>query len=291
MLRRIIACCSVWFCALPLAHAQPVLKATLKAELGSYLSQPHDGAFSPDGKRIYVTDMAYSLMRVLDAESLRPIDTFGRGELSRPHDAEFDGQGRLLVADTGNNRIAIFAVDGEKPKLVGELTGLSSPEGVGVAPDGRVYVTNTGMGSVSVFRDGRLERTVGQYGSGPGQFSRPHDVEVDRDGKVYVVDSGNHRVQVFDAQMNHLASTSSELKLNEPKYLSFDGDRIWLADEDNHRVVLLDRHLKAIGILGSGQRGRLATEFYKPEAVLARAPFVWVIDTYNDRIVRLRIAP
>lgn len=291
MLRRIIACCSVWFCALPLAHAQPVLKATLKAELGSYLSQPHDGAFSPDGKRIYVTDMAYSLMRVLDAESLRPIDTFGRGELSRPHDAEFDGQGRLLVADTGNNRIAIFAVDDEKPKLVGELTGLSSPEGVGVAPDGRVYVTNTGMGSVSVFRDGRLERTVGQYGSGPGQFSRPHDVEVDRDGKVYVVDSGNHRVQVFDAQMNHLASTSSELKLNEPKYLSFDGDRIWLADEDNHRVVLLDRHLKAIGILGSGQRGRLATEFYKPEAVLARAPFVWVIDTYNDRIVRLRIAP
>jgi len=25
--------------------------------------------------------------------------------------------------------------------------------------------------------------------------------------------------------------------------------------------------------------------------VLARSPFVWVIDTYNDRIVRLRIVP
>jgi len=290
MLRRIIACCAVWSCALPLAHAQPVLKATLKAELGSYLSQPHGSAFSPDGTRIYVTDMAYSLMRVLDAESLRPIDTFGRGELSRPHDAAFDGQGRLLVADTGNNRVAIYAVDGERPRLVGELTGLSSPEGVGVAPDGRVYATNTGAGSVSIFRAGRLERTVGQYGSGPGQFSRPHDVEVGRDGTVYVVDSGNHRVQVFDAAMNHRASSGADLKLNEPKYLALDGDRIWLADEDNHRVVLLDRHLRAIGILGGGQRGRLATEFYKPEAVLARAPFVWVIDTYNDRIVRLRIA-
>lgn len=291
MLRRMIACCAVWSCTLPLANAQPLLKATLKAELGSHLSQPHDGAFSPDGKRIYVTDMAHSLMRVLDAESLRPIVTFGRGELSRPHDAEFDRQGRLLVADTGNDRIAIYSVDGAKPTLVGELTGLSSPEGVGVAPDGRVYATNTGAGSVSIFRDARLARTVGQYGSGAGQFSRPHDVEVDRDGTVYVVDSGNHRVQVFDAEMNPRAMTGADLKLNEPKYLSLDGERIWLADEDNHRIVLLDRRLKAIGILGSGGRGRSATDFYKPEAVLARAPFVWVIDTYNDRIVRLRLAP
>jgi len=152
-------------------------------------------------------------------------------------------------------------------------------------------VTNTGAGSVSMFRDGRLVRTVGEYGSHAGQFASPHDVEVDRDGRVYVVDSGNHRVQVFDAEMNHLASTGAELGLNEPKYLAFDGDRIWLADEYNHRILLLDRNLKPLGILGSGKRGRSAMEYHKPEAVLARVPFVWVIDTYNDRIVRLRVAP
>jgi len=291
MLRSMLACCAVWSCVASLANAQPVLRATLEAEIGFYLSQPHDGAFSPDGKRIYITDMAYSLMRVLDAESLRLIDTFGRGELSRPHDAEFDAQGRLLVADTGNHRVAIYAVGGEKPKLVGELTGLSSPEGVAVAPDGRVYVTNTGAGSVSIFRDGKLVRTVGEHGSHAGQFARPHDIEADRDGKVYVVDSGNHRVQVFDAEMSHLASSGPDLGLNEPKYLAFDGDRIWLADEYNHRIVVLDQSLKAVAVLGSGKRGYGATEYHKPEAVLARAPFVWVIDTYNDRVVRLRIAP
>ena len=291
MLRRMIACGAIGCCVVLLAAAQPVLRATLEAEIGFYLSQPHDAAFSPDGRRIYITDMAYSLMRVLDAESLRLIDTFGRGELSRPHDAEFDAQGRLLVADTGNNRIAIYHVGGEKPKLVGELTGLSSPEGVAVAPDGRVYATNTGAGSVSIFRDGKLERTVGRHGGGAGQFSRPHDIEVDRDGKVYVVDSGNHRVQVFDAEMTHLASSGLDLGLNEPKYLAFDGDRIWLADEYNHRIVVLDRSLKAVAVLGSGKRGYGATDYNKPEAVLARAPFVWVIDTYNDRVVRLRIAP
>ncbi|KPK06480.1 MAG: hypothetical protein AMJ64_08985 [Betaproteobacteria bacterium SG8_39] len=290
-MRRQVLCCVLSASAIAAAQAQPALKAMQLAETTVELSQPHDAAFSPDGKRIYVTDMANSQMRVLDAESLRLLATFGRGELSRPHDAEFDRQGRLLVADTGNDRIAIYTVDGVQARWVGEWKGLHSPEGVGVAPDGRVYATNTGAGSVSIFRDGKLERTVGSTGSGAGQFSRPHDVDVDRDGTVYVVDSGNHRLQLFDAEMKYRASSSADLKLNEPKYLAFDGERIWLADEDNHRILLLDRHLRLLGVLGSGRRGRSATEFHKPEAVLARAPFVWVIDTYNDRVLRLRIAP
>ena len=291
MVRGVAACTVFALCAAPAALAQPAVKATLVAETAARLAQPHDGAFSPDGKRLYVTDMANSQVRVFDADSLRLLETFGRGELSRPHDLEFDREGRLLVADTGNGRIAIYSVGGARPALVGELTGLVNPEGVAIGSDGRIYATNTGAGSVSVFRDGRLERTVGKYGSGPGEFSRPHDIEFGPDGRLYVVDSGNHRVQVLDAELRHLATSAPALGLNEPKYLAFDGERIWLADEYNHRVLLLDRELRALGVLGSGKRGRSAAEFYKPEAVLARTPYVWVIDTYNDRIVRLRVSP
>ncbi len=286
---RVLACL-VPCLALP-ANAQPVLKATLVAETPAGLSRPHDGAFSPDGKRLYVTDMANSRIRVFDAESLRLLDTFGEGELSSPHDLDFDREGRLLVADTGNGRVAIYDVRGAKPARIGELTGLSNPEGVAIGPDGRVYATNTGAGSVSVFRDGRLERTVGEFGSALGQFARPHDIEVGPDGKVYVVDSGNHRIQVLDADLRPLSASGAELGLNEPKYLFFEGDRAWIADEYNHRVLLLDRALRPLGVLGSGKRGRSANEFRQPEAVLARAPYVWVIDTYNDRIVRLRVVP
>jgi len=274
----------------PLAVAQPALRVTQVAEFADGLSQPHDAAFSPDGTLIYVTDMANSRMRVLEAMSLKLVGTFGEKELSRPHDAEFDKAGRLLVADTGNHRVAIYAVKGAQARLVGELKGLSGPEGVAVAPDGRVIVTNTSGGSVSVFRDGKLEHTVGKRGSGNGEFVRPHDVEAAADGSVYVVDSGNHRVQIFGADMQHRANFGPILKLDEPKYLHFDGDHVWLADEDNHRVLLLDRNGQPLGVLGSGTRGRGPNEFYKPEAVLARAPHVWVIDTYNDRIVLLRVA-
>lgn len=269
--------------------AQPALKVTQLAELADGLSQPHDAAFSPDGKLIYVTDMRNSRIRVLEAMTLKPVGNFGEGELSYPHDAEFDKRGRLLVADTGNDRIAIYEIQGAKAKLVGELKGLSGPEGVAVAPDGRIIVTNTRAATLSAFRDGKLERTVGSYGAKDGEFSNPHDVEAAADGSVYVVDSANNRVQVFDSALRHRASFGAALNLNAPKYLAFDGDRIWLADEYNHRILLLDKGHRLLGVLGSGKRGRGPDAFYKPEAVLARTPHVWVIDTYNDRIVLLRV--
>ncbi len=271
------------------ATAQPVLKSVQIAEFATGLAEPHDAAFSPDGKHIFLTDMRNSRMVVLEAMTLKLAGSFGDKELSYPHDAEFDKAGRLLVADTGNNRIAIYEVNGAQAKLVGELKGLAGPEGVAVAPDGRVIVTNTRNANLSVFRDGKLERTVGGYGSRDGEFANPHDVEAAADGSIWVVDSGNDRVQVFDAGFKHRASIGPALKLNSPKYLAFDAGRVWVADEYNHRVLQLDGKGQLMGVLGTGKRGRSATEFYKPEAVLARAPHVWVIDTYNSRVVLLRV--
>jgi len=271
------------------APAQPQLRATQLAEFSTGLSQPHDAALSPDGTLLYVTDMRNSRIQVLDATTLAPIGAFGEGELSYPHDAEFDRAGRLLVADTGNDRVAIYEVDGAKARRIGELAGLAGPEGVAVTRDGRVIVSNTRAGTLAIFRDSRLERTIGRRGTADGEFSNPHDVEAAEDGSVYVVDSGNDRVQHLDAQLRHVATFGRSLGLSGPKYLALDGPRLWLADEYNHRILLLDRGGSALGVLGTGRRGRGPTAFHKPEAVVARAPYLWVIDTYNDRVVLLRI--
>ncbi len=171
---------------------------------------------SPDGKLLFVTDMRNSRMQVVEAMTLKPVGAFGEGQLSNPHDAEFDQNGRLLVADTGNDRVAIYEVRGANAMLAGELTGLSGPEGVAVAPDGRVIVTNTRAGTLSVFRDGRLERTIGRRGAQDGEFSSPHDVEAAADGSVYIVDSGNNRVQVFDATLNYRTQFNPALDLDAP---------------------------------------------------------------------------
>ena len=285
---RILILTAFLLLSLP-AVAQPALRGTQLAEFADGLSQPHDAAFSPDGKLIYLTDMRNSRILVLEAMTLKPVGSFGAGELSYPHDAEFDKSGRLLVADTGNDRVAIYEIKDAQTKLVGELKGLAGPEGVAVAPDGLVLVTNTRSATLSIFRDGKLVQTAGGPGTKDGELRNPHDVEVASDGTVYVVDSANNRVQVFDAALKHRASFGAALGLSGPKYLAIDGDRVWLADEYNHRILLIDRSHQLLGVLGSGKRGRAADGFHKPEAVLARSPYVWVIDTYNDRVVLLRI--
>lgn len=282
LLLILAACC--WCSATPAQVLKPVQLAVAEG-----LSQPHDAALSPDGRLLYVTDMQASRIAVFEAMSLKPVGSFGKGELSYPHDAEFDARGRLLVADTGNDRIAIYEVSQGSGRLVGELRGLAGPEGVAVTADGRVLATNTRSGTLAVFRDGRLVQTVGRQGSGNGEFLNPHDVDVSADGRILVVDSGNNRVQVFDDALRHLASIGNAIGLSGPKYLGPDGARFWLADENNHRIVRLDDRLRMTGQLGSGRRGRAADAYYKPEAIVARGPLVWVIDTYNDRVLLLRV--
>ena len=52
-------------------------------------------------------------------------------------------------------------------------------------------------------------------------------------------------------------------------------------------IALLDRAHRPLGVLGTGKRRRSAGEFHKPGAVLTHTPCVWLIDTYNDRVVML----
>ena len=149
----------------PPAVAQQALKVTQLAEFADGLSQPHDAAFSPDGKLIYVTDMRNSRIQVLEAMTLKPLGSFGAGELSYPHDAEFDKSGRLLVADTGNDRVAIYEVKGAQAKLVGELKGLSGSGRCGGRarrPDHRHQYAQRNAQRVS-------RRQAGTHGRRPGR--------------------------------------------------------------------------------------------------------------------------
>jgi len=46
-------------------------------------------------------------------------------------------------------------------------------------------------------RDGRLVKSWGAPGKGPGEFHLPHSIAFDGDGKLYVADRSNKRIQIF----------------------------------------------------------------------------------------------
>jgi DNA-binding beta-propeller fold protein YncE len=266
-------------------RAAPVFVAASEPVFGT----PHDATLDASGRFLYVADLRNDLVRVLDARSLRVLGEIGRGQLVAPHDVVFDGDGRLLVADTGNNRVAVFEVAGSKGRYVGEIRGgMVSPEGVAVDPQGRVFVANAGTHDVARYEGGRLTKRVGRLGARSGEFSKPHDVDLGPDGLLYVADPGNNRVQVLTRELRPTGQIVGEGKpFDEPKYLAFDEHgRLYIADEYNNMIRILDAKHAQIAVIAEAD-GR---PLNKPEGVVARGDLVWVVDSYNDRVLLYRWA-
>jgi len=223
----------------------------------------------------------------LNADTLVELGAFAEREVSGPHDVAFDAEGRLLVADTGNSRIAIYAVEGNGGTLVGAISGgARRPEGVDLHPDGRVLATGSSSGNLVAYRDGQVVAEV-------GGFSAPHDVAVDAGGSIWVADAGNNRVVKLSADLEPLLELSGEpYEFNGPRYLDFDAEgRLFVADKYSHSIKILGPDGDLLQVLGTGRSGKGPGRFDRPEGVEIRDQDVWFADTYNDRIVRYRMSP
>ncbi|NKB60344.1 MAG: beta-propeller fold lactonase family protein [Alphaproteobacteria bacterium] len=246
-------------------------------------AEPHDLVLSPDGRYLYVADNGNDRIAVLDPKTLELLGTFGEGEVGAPHDAAFDARGRLLVADTDNSRITIYAVNGPKGKLVGELTGsISRPEGVAVHPNGRVYATGASSGNIEAFENGKPVAEA-------DGLSSPHDVAVASDGTIWIADASNDRLVQMTEDLKVLRTVGGDaFDFNGPRYLDFDNQgRLYVADKYTHQIKVLAPDTSLILTLGGSGKG--PGKFDRPEGVAIDGKNVWFSDTYNDRIVRYRI--
>lgn len=74
---------------------------------------------------------------------------------------------------------------------------VAGTSGLAVAPDGSFFVSDHMAKKLHVFsRDGRLLRTIGRPGRGPGEFDGPFSLSFDGDSLLYVVDSWE--IEMFD---------------------------------------------------------------------------------------------
>ncbi len=262
----------------------------------STFSRPHDLVLTPDGLYLFVADMGNDVVKVLNPGTLETIGVIGEGELSSPHDVDIDIKGRLLIADTGNDRTVVYQFGGVTRggaiarQVASWDRGQSGPEGVSYGPGGRVYVTNAGSDSVIALEDGKVTARAGTYGGGPNQYSRPHDVEADAGDRVFVADPGNNRIQVLSTDLVFIRTLSgAEYAFNEPKYLAVD-EKGWLfiADEFSNQIKILDEAYALTGTIGTGERGSGPGQLSKPEGVEVAGRYIWVSDTYNNRILLFR---
>jgi tripartite motif-containing protein 71 len=127
--------------------------------------------------------------------------------------------GRVFVADTGNNRIQVFDLDGTPLRQwsldVCSDPNMSLPGPLAFAPDGTLYLLDDECVEHTT-ADGRVIARWGEYGNGERQFWFPDGLAVAPDGALYVADTGNDRLQVFTPN----AATSWRVELYPNRWLA-----------------------------------------------------------------------
>src|SRR5207247_881331 len=126
--------------------------------------------------------------------------------------------GSFYIADTINDRIRRVGPDGIISTVAGNGTSgfsgdggpaqgaaLRRPQGVAVAPDGSLYIADTGNARIRrVGPDGIIRTVAGngtvQFGGDGGPATQaglgnPVGVAVSPDGGLYIADTGHHRVR------------------------------------------------------------------------------------------------
>jgi DNA-binding beta-propeller fold protein YncE len=257
--------------------------ATFDAASEAVLSDPHDVVIGPDD-RLYVADKFADRIAVLDHDTMEVIGSFGDGELSAPHDIDFDTNGRAIIADTGNHRVAIYDFSSGSAQFAGSVVGLARPEGAIAHPNGRIYATSSGFGSITAFENGAAVATA-------GGLSAAHDIAIDSSGDLWVADAGNRRIVKYSPDLEVLRVLDDpKYGWAGPRYLDVDPlGRLVVADQDAHRIVMIDKDGALVGVLGNGVPGMGPNRFDDPEGVEIAGSMYFFADSDNNRIVRYQV--
>lgn len=152
----------------------------------------------------------------------------------------------LLTRNTANP-VIVLSREGEFIRTFGAGVFSARTHAIYVAPDGLVYCADDGAHTITKWSpEGELLLTIGTPGHPAPRFSgqpfnRPTDMVVAADGSIIVSDGyGNARIHRYSPTGEHLFAWGEPGidpgQFMVPHNLGLDGDRLYVADREAHRV-------------------------------------------------------
>jgi len=185
----------------------------------------------------------------------------GKGEFDSPTGIAVDGNGNILVADTGNGRIEKFSPTGTFLSIIGTKGSgqgqLEQPNGIAIDRAGNIYVADAGNHRVQKLApDGTL---IAEWKGPDLGFYGPRRIAVGPDDSIYVVDQGHTRIVKFSPDGQVMAVWGSkgtgDGQFDDPTSVAVDPttNKVYVADPRNKRIQVFDSN------------GRFLTKWVIPE--------------------------
>lgn len=279
------------------ADGAPVIHDSAEAGKPAWAGLAEPRGASLDGKgRLFVTDFGHSRVAIFDAAGgtlggWGGVRGNGKYQMLDPTDVAVHGDD-VYVADTWNGRVQHLSTSGQFRDTAAD--GLYGPRGVAVAPDGKVWITDSGNNRLAILQAGQPVRFVGKAGAGSDGLSSPVGIAVGASGRVYVADGGNHRIQVLgaDGKFERAIAVAGWTGPVEPYLAVDDKDNIFASVPTAGTVVELDRSGKLLRKWDADDSGK---KFLRPTGVALDAAngVLYVVDTAASSIgtIHIQAAP
>ncbi len=252
-------------------------------------------AITTAGAIIYVADAGAMGVHRFDvaAGDYALITASDDAPLPSPVGLARGNNGEIYVTDSKLAQVFVIRPGASKAEPLRLAAKLTQPTGVAFdAASGRLYVVDTAAHRVLIFaRDGTLAGSIGQRGSGDGEFNYPTYIWRTPQGLLYVTDSLNFRIQSFDAAGRFTAKFGRQGDGTgdsaRPKGVAQDRyGHVYVVDSLFHALQIFDDRGRLL--LPVGERGHERGEFWLPTGLFIDDETIYIADSYNKRVQVLR---
>lgn len=204
------------------------------------------------GNEVFVADAGLMKVAVFDLAG-NFLRYFGGDVLKKPVNIVYHGD-RLYFTDVVRQQVVVVDTSGRELFSIGKLGQKEPgefyyPNGLAMAPDGRIFVADTNNSRLQIFdpQGNFLALWQGDVEKAEGYFAAPTGIALDKAGNVYVADPLTRRVTVMDRDGKMLGAVEQAGPPEQGETLSLPSgvyvdsrQRLFVADYGGSRLVIYD---------------------------------------------------